>query len=56
MRYPVIRITAGDPPLVIELQELWTYRELLGFLVWRDPQFDISRRFSGSLGPSYSLC
>src|SRR5207237_7267992 len=31
-----LRIRAGKRSLLVELREVWDYRELLGFLVWRD--------------------
>lgn len=33
---PSIIITAGSPWRFVDLAELWRYRELLAFLVWRD--------------------
>ena len=34
--FPVVRITARRGWLALDLTELWTYRELLYFFVWRD--------------------
>jgi lipopolysaccharide transport system permease protein len=34
--FPVVRIAARRPWLALDLVELWTYRELLYFFVWRD--------------------
>jgi lipopolysaccharide transport system permease protein len=33
---PVLIIEAGESPLGKQVRDLWTYRELLGFLAWRD--------------------
>lgn len=32
----VVRVSAGRRPRILELRDLWAYRELLYFLAWRD--------------------
>jgi lipopolysaccharide transport system permease protein len=46
------RIRAGKRSLLVELQEVWAYRELLGFLVWRDIKI---RYVQTILGPLWAL-
>jgi lipopolysaccharide transport system permease protein len=46
------RIRAGKRGLLVELREVWDYRELLGFLVWRDIKV---RYVQTILGPLWAL-
>ena len=46
------RIRAGQRSLLAEVQEVWAYRELLGFLVWRDIKI---RYVQTILGPLWAL-
>jgi lipopolysaccharide transport system permease protein len=47
-----LRIGAGKRSLLVELREVWDYRELLGFLVWRDIKI---RYVQTILGPLWAL-
>jgi len=47
-----LRIRAGKRSLLVELREVWDYRELLGFLVWRDIKV---RYVQTILGPLWAL-
>jgi lipopolysaccharide transport system permease protein len=46
------RIRAGQRSLLAEVREVWAYRELLGFLVWRDIKI---RYVQTILGPLWAL-
>jgi len=48
----VLRIAPGRRGLVSELRELWRYRELFGFLVWRDLKV---RYVQTVLGPIWAI-
>jgi lipopolysaccharide transport system permease protein len=45
-------IDAAPPPLSSELRELWSYRELLGFLIWRELK---TRYMQTALGASWVI-
>ncbi|MES1261998.1 MAG: ABC transporter permease [Acidobacteriota bacterium] len=45
-------IEAGEPWFALRLRDLWTYRELLGFLVWRDVKV---RYKQTALGAAWAL-
>ena len=47
-----LRIRAGKRGLFVELREVWAYRELLGFLVWRDIKV---RYVQTVLGPLWAI-
>jgi lipopolysaccharide transport system permease protein len=47
-----LRIQGGKRGLFVELRELWDYRDLLGFLVWRDVKV---RYVQTILGPLWAL-
>jgi hypothetical protein len=48
----LIVIESGEPWFALRLRDLWTYRELLGFLVWRDVKV---RYKQTALGAAWAL-
>ena len=42
-----LRIKPSRSPLRLDLGELWSYRELLYFLVWRDVKVKYKQTFVG---------
>jgi lipopolysaccharide transport system permease protein len=49
---PRLRIGSGRQSLLAELRELWAFRELAGFLVWRDVKV---RYVQTVLGPAWAI-
>ena len=55
-RVPHFVIEAGRGSLWDALGELWTHRELLYFLTWRDVKLRYKQTVLGARGPCFSRC